>query len=54
MHGGSNIRVRGLKKEINELLVKENLMWRQSAKVFWLVDGDKNSRYFHTRATQRH
>ena len=46
--------MRGLKQEINELLVKENLMWRQWAKAFWLVDGDKNSRYFHTRATQRH
>lgn len=46
--------MRGLKQEINELLVKENLMWRQWAKAFWLVDGDKNSRYFHARATQRH
>ena len=36
------------------MLVKENLMWRQRVKAFWLVDGDKNSRYFHTRATQRH
>ena len=36
------------------MLVKENCMWRQRAKAFWLVDGDKNSRYFHTRATQRH
>ena len=54
MHGGSNNQVRGLKKEINELLVKENLMWRQQEKTLWLVDGDKNSRYFHIRATQRH
>ena len=46
--------MRGLKQEINELLVKENLMWRQWAKAFWLVDGDENSRDFHTRATQRH
>ena len=51
MHGRSNNRVRGLKKEINVLLLKENLMWRQWAKTFWLVDGDKNSRYFHTRIT---
>jgi len=54
MQNGSNIQVRGLKKEINELLVKENLMWRQWAKAFWLIDGDKNSRYFHNRANQKH
>ena len=54
MQNGSNIRVRGLKKEINELLVKENLMWGQWAKAFWLIDGDKNSRYFHSRANQKH
>ena len=54
MHGGSNNRVRGLKKEINELLVKENLMWRQQEKTLWLIDDDKNARYFHIRATQRH
>ena len=46
--------MRCLKKEINELSVKENQMWRQRAKAFWLVDGDQNSRYFHSRATQRH
>ena len=45
MHGGSNNQVRGLKKEINELLVKENLMWRQQEKTLWLFDGDKNSRH---------
>ena len=28
-------------------------MWRQRAKSFWLVDGDKNSKLFHSRATQR-
>ena len=36
MQSGSNSRVRGLKMEINELLVKENKMWRQRAKAFWL------------------
>ena len=37
MQNGSNVQVRCLKKEINELLVKENQMWRQRAKAFWLV-----------------
>lgn len=40
--------------EINQLMVKENTLWMQQAKSFWLVGGDKNSKYFHSRATQRH
>ncbi|KAL0014214.1 hypothetical protein SO802_001283 [Lithocarpus litseifolius] len=51
---GCNLRVRELKLEINELLIKENTMWRQRAKSFWLVGGDMNSKYFHSRATQRY
>ena len=54
MQNGCNSQVRELKLEINELLVKENRMWRQRVKAFWLVEGDMNSRYFHSRATQRH
>ena len=49
-----NFRVRELKLEINELLIKENTMWRQRAKSFWLVGGDMNSKYFHNQATQRY
>ena len=41
-------------KDINQLMVKENILWRQRAKSFWLVGGDKNSKYFHSRATLRH
>ena len=42
-----------LKKEINELLVKEEKMWKQRSRALWLHEGDKNTRYFHSRATQR-
>ena len=35
-------------------MVKENILWRQRAKSFWLVGGDQNSKYFHSRATVRH
>ena len=41
MQNGCNSQVRELKLEINELLVKENKMWRQQVKVFWLVEGDE-------------
>ena len=54
MQTGANFRLRELKKEINQLMVKENILWRQRAKSFWLVGGDQNSKYFHSRATLRH
>ena len=51
---GVNFRIRELMKEINQLMVKENILWRQRAKSFWLVGADQNSKYFHSRATLRH
>ena len=48
---GSEINV--IRKEINELLDSEEIMWQQRAKVQWLGLGDRNTKYFHTRASDR-
>ena len=42
-----------LKKEINSLMDKEERMWRQRSRTLYLKDGDRNTRFFHCRATQR-
>ena len=42
-----------LKKEINLLMDKEERMWRKRSRTLYLKDGDRNTRFFHCRATQR-
>ena len=43
-----------LKREISDLLRKEEKMWKQRSRALWLHEGDKNTRYFHSRATHRY
>lgn len=34
-------------------MVQEELHWKQRAKIFWLKDGDLNTRFFHALAKER-
>lgn len=43
-----------VKRELTGLLVKEELMWKQRSRALWLQEGDKNSKFFHSRATHRY
>ena len=44
--------VKQLEIEINMLLDRKASMWAQRKKIQWLKDGDKNTRFFHSKTTQ--
>ena len=47
-------KIRELKNSINPLLRQDELFWRQRSRSIWLPARDKNTKYFHQRASQRH
>lgn len=44
---------RMLESKMEDLLRKEEIMWRQRSRNSWLAEGDKNTSYFHRTATGR-
>ena len=53
INGGSVHTLKKLEQEINVLMDQEAKLWRQRAKIQWLKDGDHNTTFFHSKASQR-
>ncbi|KAL5805657.1 hypothetical protein ACOSQ4_028390 [Xanthoceras sorbifolium] len=45
--------IKSRERELESLLSKEELYWKQRSRVDWLLAGDKNSKFFHRRASAR-
>lgn len=43
----------GARQNLEVLLDEEELYWRQRSRVDWLKCGDRNTTWFHRKATQR-
>ncbi|MCH92036.1 RNA-directed DNA polymerase (Reverse transcriptase), partial [Trifolium medium] len=58
IHNGNNGRglrrlEQKLQDELSDILEKEELMWFQRSRAKWLCDGDRNTRYYHTKTVSR-
>ena len=53
-NGFDSSMVRVIQVEVNELLEKESLMWQQRVRILFLKLGDRNTCYFHQKASHRY
>ena len=45
--------VKKIEKQIDAMLLEEEIYWRQRSRAVWLQEGDKNTTFFHSKASAR-
>lgn len=51
-NGGEDPMLLETRTRLSILLAQEDAFWKQRARVYWLRDGDTNSRFFHAMQVQ--
>uniref|UniRef100_A0A8R7V269 Reverse transcriptase domain-containing protein n=1 Tax=Triticum urartu TaxID=4572 RepID=A0A8R7V269_TRIUA len=49
----NDTEIRKVTKELDELLLREEILWRQRSRATYLREGDRNTEWFHRQATWR-
>lgn len=52
-NGGLDMEITKAERELNKLLEEEEMYWKLKSREDWLQWGDKNTMWFHSKASQR-
>ena len=52
-HLDSGVDIRRIEREIDNILLDEEVYWKQRSRADWLKEGDKNTSFFHSKASTR-